>query len=118
MAPGVAVVLGLAGITPASWRLQRVVWSLLRWYRPPGVAWRRSESPAGQGLVLVKAGATSEGRAHAVQGLHGGESLKEVWGVGSTVAGAVLSTSCTELQVPTVSPQRPKWRSSDRSWRT
>ena len=32
-----------------------------------------------------------EGRAHAVQGLRGGESLKEVWRVGSTVAGAVLS---------------------------
>ena len=47
MAPGVAViqgiVLGLAEITPASWRLQRA-------------AWRRSEGPVGQGLVLVKAG--------------------------------------------------------------
>jgi len=86
-----------------------------RGYRPPGVAWRRSESPAGQGLVLVKAGAASEGRAHAVQGLRGGESLKKVWGVGSTVAGTVLSTSCTALQVSTVSPQRPEWRSSDRS---
>ena len=29
MAPGVAVVLGLAGIAPASWRLQRAAWSLL-----------------------------------------------------------------------------------------
>ena len=45
---------------------------------PPSVAWRRSEGPAGQGLVLVKAGAASEGRAHAVRGLRGGESLKEV----------------------------------------
>ena len=87
-------------------------------YRPPGVAWRRSEGPAGQGLVLVKDGATSEGRAHAVQWLRGGESLKEVWGVGSTVAGAVPSTSCTASQVPTVSPQRPKWRISNRSWWT
>ena len=47
MAPGVAVilgiVLGLAEITPVPWRLQRA-------------AWRRSEGPAGQGLVLVKAG--------------------------------------------------------------
>ena len=37
-------------------------------YRPPGVAWRRSEGPAGQGLVLVKVGAASEGHAHAVRG--------------------------------------------------
>ena len=47
MAPGVAVVLGvvvgLAQIALASWQLQRA-------------AWRRSEGPAGQGLVLVKAG--------------------------------------------------------------
>ena len=64
-------------------------------YRPPGVAWRSSESPAGQGLVLVKAGAASEGRAHAVRGFREGESMKEVWGVGSTVAGAVSGTSCT-----------------------
>ena len=89
-----------------------------RGYRPPGMVWRRSEGPAGQGLVLVKAGAASEGRAHAVRGLRRRESLKEVWGVGSTVAGAVPSTSCTASQVPTVSPQRPEWWSSDRSWRT
>jgi len=89
-----------------------------RGYRPLGVAWRHSEGPAGQDLVLVKARAASEGRAHAVRGLRGGESLKEVWGVGSTVAGAVPSTSCTASQVPTVSPQRPEWQSSDRSWRT
>ena len=31
-------------------------------------AWRRSEGPAIQGLVLVKAGAAPEGRAHAVRG--------------------------------------------------
>ena len=46
MAPCVAVVLGfvlgLGRIALASWRLQRA-------------AWRRSEGPAGQGLVLVKA---------------------------------------------------------------
>ena len=82
MAPGVAVVLGivlgLAEIAPASWRLQRAAWSLLWGYRPPGVAWRRSEGPTGQGLVLVKVGATSEGRAHAVRGLSGRESTKEV----------------------------------------
>jgi len=89
-----------------------------RGYHPPGVAWRRSEGPAGQGLVLVDARSASEGRAHATRGLCGGESLKEVWGVGSTVAGAVPSTSCTASQVPTVSPQCPKWRSSDQSWRT
>ena len=89
-----------------------------RGYRPLGVAWRRSEGPAGQGLVLVKAGAASEGRAYAVRGFCGGESMKDVWGVGSTVAGAVPSTSCTASQVPTVSPQCPVLRSSDRSWRT
>ena len=109
MAPGVAVilgiVLGLAEITPASWRLQRV-------------AWRRSEGSASQGLVLVKAGVASESRAHAVRGFRGRESTKEAWGVGSIVAGAVPSTSCTASQVPTVSSQRPEWRSSDRSWRT
>src|SRR6185312_2107164 len=87
-------------------------------YRPPGVVWRRSEGPTGHGLVLVKAGAASEGRAHAVRGLRGRESTKEVWGVGSIVAGAVSSTSCTASQVPTVSSQPPGWRSSDRSWRT
>jgi len=85
------------------------------WYRPPGVAWRRPEGPTGRGLVPVKAGAASESRAHAVRGLRGRESTKEVWGVGSIVAGAVPSTSCTVSQVPTVSPQRPEWRSSDRS---
>ena len=89
-----------------------------RGYRPPGVAWRRSEGPTGQGLVPDKARASSEGRAHAVRGLRGRQSMKEVWGVGSIVAGAVPSTSCTASQVPTVSPQRPEWRSSDRSWRT
>ena len=86
MAPGVAVVLGivpgLAEIAPTSLRLQRAAWSLL-WGVP------LSEGPTGQGLVLVKAGAAFEGRAHAVRGLRGGESLKEVWGVGSIVAGAV-----------------------------
>ena len=75
-------------------------------YRPPGVVWRRPEGPTGQGLVQVKAGAASEGRAHAVRGLRGRESTKEVWGVGSIVAGAVPSTSCTASQVPTVSSQR------------
>ena len=30
--------------------------------------WRHSECPAGQGLVLVKVGAASEGRAHAIRG--------------------------------------------------
>ena len=89
-----------------------------RGYRPPGVAWRHSEGPVGQGLVLVKARAASEGRVHATRGLRGGESLKEVWGVGSTVAGAMPSTPCTASQVPTVSPQRPVWRGSDRSWQT
>ena len=80
-------------IVPASWRLQRA-------------AWRCSEGPAGQGLVLVKAGAASESRAHAVRGLRGRESTKEAWGVGSIVAGVVPSTSCTASQVPTVPPQR------------
>ena len=87
-------------------------------YHPPGVAWRRSEGPTGQGLVLVKAGAASEGRAHAVRGLRGRESTKEVWRVGIIVAGAVPSTFCTASQVLTVSLQHPEWRSSDRSWRT
>jgi len=100
MAPGVAVilgiVLGLAEITPASWQLLRAVW-------------RRSEGPAGQGLVLVKTGAAYEGRAHAVWGLRRRESTKEAWGVDSIVAGAVPSTSCTTSQVLTVSSQRPEW---------
>ena len=94
---------------PASWRLQRAAWSLLWGYCPPGMAWRRSEGPTSQGLVLVKAGATFEGRAHVVRGLRGRESTKEAWGVGSIVAGAVPSTSCTAPQVPTVSSQRPEW---------
>ena len=95
-----------AGIAPASWRLQRA-------------AWWRSKGPVGQGLVLVKAGVASESHAHAVRGgFRGRESTKEVRGVGSIVAGAVPSMSCTASQVPTVSPQRPEWRSSDLSWRT
>ena len=109
MAPGVAVilgiVLGLAEITPVSWRLQRTTW------------WR-SEGPAGQGLILVMAGVASESPAHAVRGFRGRESTKEAWGVGSIVAEAVPSTSCIASQVPTVSSQRPEWQSSDRSWRT
>ena len=103
MAPGVAVILGivfgLAEITPASWQLLRA-------------AWRRSEGPAGQGLVLVKAGVASESRAHAVRGFRGRESAKEVRGFGSIVAivaGVVPSTSCTAPQVPTVSSQCPEW---------
>ena len=64
-------------------------------YRPPGVAGQCSEGPAGQGLVLVMVGATSEARAHAVRGFRGGENTREVRGVGSTVVGAVPSTSCT-----------------------
>ena len=47
-------------------------------YRPPGVAWRRSEGPAGQGLVLVKARVASKSRAHVVRGFHGRESMKEL----------------------------------------
>ena len=67
---------------------------------------RRSRwRPAGQGLVLVKAGVASESRAHAVRGFRGRESMKEAWGVGSIVAGAAPSTSCTASQVPTVPPQ-------------
>ena len=87
-------------------------------YRSPCTTWRRSEGPAGGGPDLVKVEATSEGRAHAVRGFRGGESTREVRGVGSTVAGAVPSTSRTASQVLTVAPQHPKWRSSDRSWRT
>ena len=68
MAPGVVIVLdivlGLAEITPASWRLQRA-------------AWQHSKGPASQGLVLVKAGVASESRAHAVRGLRRRESTKE-----------------------------------------
>ena len=93
MAVILGIVLGLAEITPASWQLLRAVW-------------RRSEGPAGQGLVLVKAGVASESRAHAVRGFRGRDSTKEVRGVGSIVAGAVPSTSCTASQVPTVPPQR------------
>ena len=47
-------------------------------YRPPGVAWRRSEGPTGQGLVLVKARVASKSRAHAVRGFHGRECMKEL----------------------------------------
>ena len=75
-----------------------------RGYHPPGVAWRCSEGPAGQGLVLVEARSASEGRAHATRGLCGGESTREVRGVGSTVAGAVPSTFRTASQVLTLVP--------------
>ena len=112
MVPGVAVVLGivlgLADIASASCGSSGWRGRCCGGYRPPGVAWRRSEGPTGQGLILAKAGAASEGRAHAVRGLRGRESTKKVWGVGSIVAGAVPSTSCTASQVPTVSSQRPK----------
>ena len=69
-----------AEIVPASWWLQRAAWSLL-WevlFSRRGVAWRHPEGPTGQGLVQVKAGAASEGRAHAVRGLLVKESTKEV----------------------------------------
>ena len=89
-----------------------------RGYRPLRLAWRRPEGPAGGSLDLVKARAAPEGRAHAVRGFCRWVSTKEVRGVGSTVAGAVPSTSCTASQVPTVLPQRSEWWSSDRSWRT
>ena len=122
MVPGVAVVsgvvLGLAEIAPVSLWLLQASWRLL-WRVPSsrrGVATFqgscRPGSCPGQGR------AASEGRAHAVRGFRGGESTREVRGVGSTVAGAVPSTSCTASQVPTVSPQRSEWRSSDQSWRT
>ena len=39
-------------------------------------------------------------------------------GVGRIVTGTVPSTSHPASRVPTVLPQRPGWRSSDRSWRT
>ena len=67
MAPGVAVilgiVLGLAEITPASWQLQCA-------------AWRRSEGPTGQGLVLVKAGVASESHAQPFEGSAEGKVRK------------------------------------------
>ena len=70
MAPGVAgvlgIVLGLAEIAAASCGSSGWRGHCCGGYRPPGVAWRCSEGPTGQGLVLVKAGAASEGRAHAV----------------------------------------------------
>ena len=75
----------------------------------PHSTWRRSEGPAGGGPALVKVGAASEDRAHAVRGFRGGESTREVRGFGSTVAGAVPSTSRTASQVPIVSPQRRGW---------
>ena len=52
------------------------------------------------------------------EGSYRRKSTREVRGVGSTVVGAVPSTSRTTSQVTTVAPQRPEWRSSDRSWRT
>ena len=77
MASGVAVllgiVLGLAEITPASWQLQRA-------------AWRRSEGPAGQGLVLVKAGVASESRAHAVRGFRNRENTSRQHSGGSSAS--------------------------------
>ena len=63
-----------------------------RGYRPLHLTWRRSEGPAGGGLDRVKVRAVPEGRAHAVQGLHGGKSTREGRRVGSIVAGAVPRT--------------------------
>jgi len=87
-------------------------------YRSPRSTWRRSKGHAGGGPALVKVGAAFEGRAHVVRRFRGGESTRDVWGVGSTMVEAVPSTSRTTSQVPTVAPQRSEWRSSDRSWRT
>jgi len=87
-------------------------------YHSPRSAWRCSEDPAGGGLDLVKVRTAPEGRAHAVRGFLRRKSTREVRGVGSIVVGTVPSTSCTTSQVPTVAPQRPEWRGSDRSWRT
>ena len=60
-------------------------------------------------LPWSRSGPLSEGRAHAVRGFRRGKSTREVRGFGSTVAGAVPSTSSTASQVPTVSPQRRGW---------
>ena len=57
MPPGVVVVLGivlgLAEIAPVSWRLSRRRGRRCRVYRLPGVAWRHSVGPAGQGLAYI-----------------------------------------------------------------
>jgi len=91
------------GLRPWSWEDRTGVLAA-----PAGgvAAFRRSCRPGscpGQGRVA------SESRAHAIRGFRGRESTKEAWGVGSIVAGAVPSTSCTASQVPTVSSQRPEW---------
>ena len=75
----------------------------------PRSTWRCSEGPASGGPALVKVGTASEDRAHAVRGFRGGESTREVRGFGITVVGAMLSTSRTTSQLPTVSPQRQGW---------
>ena len=64
-----------------------------RGYRPLCAMWQCLEGPAGGSLTPVKARAAFEGCAHAVRGFPGGESTREVRGVGGTVVITVLSTS-------------------------
>ena len=91
-APAGGVVVAVGGTVLRAWRgnISRVLQARVS-------SWSRPEP-------------LSEGRAHVVRGLRGRESTKEVWGVGSIVAGAVPSTSCTTSHVPTVLPQRRNGR--------
>ena len=119
MAFGVAVVLGVvlgpAEIAPASWQLQRVAWRSL--WRVPSPAFdvaairgscRRRSSP-GQGQDRFRGPCPCRSRVPRREKYKGSTGTREVRGFGSTVAGAVPSTSRTASQVPTVSPQRRGW---------
>ena len=78
-------------------------------YRPPGVAWRRSEGPIGQGSCpgqgrsCFRGSCPCRSRAPQKEKFEGGMRSWQYSGWSS--AEHVL-------------PQRPGWRRSDRSWRT
>ena len=84
MASGVAVVLdivlGLAGIAPASCQPQQAAWLSLRVYSPPYVARWHSAGPAGQGLArTVGSGARgSPGPPGRNAGVHTRRSWRHV----------------------------------------
>ena len=97
MALGVAVVLGgVLALRRSRWRpcgSSGRSGISYRGYRPLCAMWRRFEGPAGGSLAPVKARAAFEGCAHAVRGFPGGESTREVRGVGGTVVITVPSMS-------------------------
>ena len=118
MAVVLGVVLGLAEIAPVSLWLLQASWRLL-WRVPSsrrGVAtFRGSCRPGsfpGQGRGCFQGTCPCRSRVPRRGKFEGGTGSWQYSGWSSA------EQSCAASQVPTVSPQRPVFRNSDRSWRT